>query len=130
MPYICSGGSAQDNCTPLPATEPDTEVTCDNGLDDDCDGLIDGNDPDCNVCVPDEDPETTLCFDGNDNDCDGQTDCSDTSCDGALGAPTTCGVGACQASGTSSHHSAARTDQELPASDTGNGQGSNKSVSE
>jgi hypothetical protein len=95
----CSGGNEVDNCSPLPADEPGGEVTCDNGLDDDCDGLTDLNDPDCNVCVPDEDPEATLCFDGNDNDCDGQTDCSDTSCDGALGAATTCGVGACQANG-------------------------------
>lgn len=31
------------------ATEPGTELTCDDGADNDCDGLIDGADPDCGV---------------------------------------------------------------------------------
>ena len=43
----CQSGDLSNSCTPLPATEPGTEVTCDNGLDDDCDGLADGADPDC-----------------------------------------------------------------------------------
>lgn len=43
----CQSGDLSDSCTPLPATEPGTEVTCDNGLDDDCDGLADSADPDC-----------------------------------------------------------------------------------
>jgi spore coat protein A len=51
------------------------------------------------ACVADETPEQS-CFDGNDNDCDTLTDCADTAdCEGALGAPTNCGVGACQSAG-------------------------------
>jgi len=44
---ICSGGSAVDNCSPLPATEPGTEITCNDGLDNDCDGDTDAGDADC-----------------------------------------------------------------------------------
>jgi hypothetical protein len=81
--------------------EPGTEVTCDDGNDNDCDGLIDAADPDCQVCVPDETPEQS-CFDGNDNDCDTLTDCADLAdCDGVSdpARPTTCGVGACASTG-------------------------------
>ena len=85
-------------CTP---DEPGAEVTCDDGNDNDCDGLIDAADPDCQVCVPDETPEQS-CFDGSDNDCDTLTDCNDlTDCDGVSdpARPTTCGVGACASTG-------------------------------
>jgi hypothetical protein len=79
--------------------EPGTEVTCNDGQDNDCDGLIDTADPDCQVCVPDETPEQS-CFDGNDNDCDELIDCADTAdCEGAIGAPTSCGVGICASTG-------------------------------
>jgi hypothetical protein len=40
--YVCTSGSQQ--CTDF--TGPSVEI-CDNGLDDDCDGWIDGLDPDC-----------------------------------------------------------------------------------
>ncbi|UCH82232.1 MAG: multicopper oxidase domain-containing protein [Nitrospiraceae bacterium] len=51
------------------------------------------------ACVPDETPEQS-CFDGNNNDCDTLTDCADIAdCDGAIGAPTTCGIGVCAATG-------------------------------
>lgn len=44
----CRNGTLEEIiCTPLPATEPGTELTCDDGLDNDCDGLTDLNDPDC-----------------------------------------------------------------------------------
>jgi hypothetical protein len=44
----CSNGTLiEATCTPLPATEPGSESTCDDGLDNDCDGLTDANDPDC-----------------------------------------------------------------------------------
>ena len=45
-----ANGTLEDTCTPLPATEPGMEMTCDNGLDDDFDGLTDMNDPDCMAC--------------------------------------------------------------------------------
>ena len=41
---------------------------CDNGIDDDGNGLVDGDDPDC---VP---PPSEICGDGIDNDGDGQVD--------------------------------------------------------
>jgi spore coat protein A len=109
----CSGGNEVDNCTPLPATEPGGEVTCDNGLDDDCDGLTDANDPDCNVCVPTE-PTEVSCFNGLDDDCDAAVDCSDTNCNGALGAPTSCGVGACSATGNLTCSGGSETDSCTP----------------
>ncbi|MDX1697793.1 MAG: multicopper oxidase family protein, partial [Thiohalobacterales bacterium] len=91
-PDYCANDCDPNACQP---TEPGTEVTCDDGQDNDCDGLIDAADPDCQVCVPDETPEQSF-FDGNDNDCDELVDCAVTGdCEGAPGAPTTCGVGAC-----------------------------------
>ncbi|MGR3311482.1 MAG: hypothetical protein ACUZ77_12015 [Candidatus Brocadiales bacterium] len=53
---------------------------CDNGIDDDEDGLIDCNDPDCNcnlACAP---PTETDCTNGVDDDCDGLVDCADPDC--------------------------------------------------
>ena len=35
----CSGGVEGDNCTPGDPTEPGTEVSCGDGLDNDCDGI-------------------------------------------------------------------------------------------
>jgi hypothetical protein len=40
---ICVGGATQNTCTP---GTPSAEI-CDDGLDNDCDGLTDGADPDC-----------------------------------------------------------------------------------
>jgi spore coat protein A len=47
----CTGRAQDDTCVPLPATEPGTELTCNDGLDNDCDGLTDSADPDCQVGV-------------------------------------------------------------------------------
>jgi hypothetical protein len=47
----CTGGTQVDTCAPLPATEPGTELTCDDGLDNDCDGQTDAADSDCQVGV-------------------------------------------------------------------------------
>jgi hypothetical protein len=66
----CSGGCV--------VTE-DPEVSCSDGVDNDCDGYTDGADPDCGGCVPTEDPEVS-CSDGVDNDCDGLTDGADPDC--------------------------------------------------
>ncbi len=104
-------------CTPTPEA-------CTDGVDNDCDSLVDCDDPDCSadpdcqVCTPI--PEN--CTDGSDNDCDGMVDCDDQDCannpacdvcvpepeicnsvdddcdgsiDEALG-QTTCGIGECQ----------------------------------
>jgi hypothetical protein len=60
----------------------DPETTCNDGLDNDCDGDYDCTDSDCAadpacICVPD--PE--ICDDGIDNDCDELVDCDDPDCD-------------------------------------------------
>ena len=110
-PDYCQNDCDPNACTP---DEPGTEVTCDDGNDNDCDGLIDGADPDCQVCVPDETPEQS-CFDGNDNDCDEQIDCADTAdCEGAIGALTTCGVGACESTGNVTCSGGAQSDTCTP----------------
>lgn len=53
----------------------ETEI-CDDGIDNDNDGLVDCDDNDCaDTCQPPTDPE--ICDDGIDNDGDGKTDCDD-----------------------------------------------------
>ena len=41
----CVGGADCDDTDP--AVNPGADEVCDNGIDDDCDGLVDGQDPDC-----------------------------------------------------------------------------------
>src|SRR5574341_1035388 len=89
------------------------ETICNDGIDNNGDGLIDCADPDCNlqpcktsggaagtcsasvcvaaVCTPTETTETT-CNDGVDNDCNGFTDCADAACDGKQCGPTATSV--------------------------------------
>lgn len=50
---------------------------CDNGWDDDGDGLVDCDDLDCRAVGPCPDE---LCYDAVDNDGDGMTDCEDPDC--------------------------------------------------
>ncbi len=75
------------------------EVSCSDGVDNDCDGLIDAADPDCGpVCVPNE-PVEASCSDGVDNDCDGLTDGADPDCSppnppsGLIATPGSSGAG-------------------------------------
>jgi len=139
-PFCCGNGGknpigcgvdasddTESNCnndcgTPPPACVPTetTEVTCDDGQDNDCDGLTDAADPDCQICVPDETSEAS-CFDGTDNDCDLAVDCSDTDCEGATGDATSCGEGVCAATGNLSCSGGAEVDSctPLPATELG-----------
>ena len=59
----------------MPAPE-----VCGNGVDDDCDRLIDCADPVCSTapacCVA----SAEICDNGRDDDCDARSDCSDTDC--------------------------------------------------
>jgi len=89
------------------------ETVCNDGLDNNGDGLTDCADPDCDLqvcktaagaagtcsagacvaaaCVPTQTPETT-CNDGIDNDCQNGADCADTACDGKQCGPTATSV--------------------------------------
>jgi len=67
----------------------------------------------CTPLPPQENNEVS-CFDGLDNDCNAQTDCADANCDGALGAPTTCGVGVCAATGNLTCSGGAEVDTCTP----------------
>lgn len=89
------------------------ETICNDGLDNNGDGLADCADPDCDLqvcktaagaagtcsagacvaaaCVPTQTPETT-CNDGIDNDCQNGADCADTACDGKQCGPTATSV--------------------------------------
>jgi hypothetical protein len=58
----------------------DPEATCDDGQDNDCDGLTDDTDSDCGGCVPTGNEKGKKCSDGLDNDCDGLTDGADPDC--------------------------------------------------
>ena len=64
------------------------ETSCEDGLDNDCDGAIDEADSDCDPggeCVPVEIGEELSCDDGQDYDCDGATDRADDDCVSDLG---------------------------------------------
>jgi hypothetical protein len=70
---VCSAGV----CQGMPgACCPSYELSCTNGVDDDCDGLVDRDDPDCQ-CFPE--PEWK-CSNGRDEDCDGLVDYADPDC--------------------------------------------------
>lgn len=60
----------------------DTAPGCQNGLDDDGDGLVDAADPGCESALDDDESgvQPTSCSDGADNDRDGWTDGADPDC--------------------------------------------------
>jgi hypothetical protein len=63
------------------AVNPGAKENCFNGIDDDCNDLVDAQDPACGGCVQTVDIERgKACSDGVDNDCNGFTDCDDASC--------------------------------------------------
>ena len=83
-----------------PNINPGKPEVCGDGIDNDCDGLIDCDDPDCQIdndgdgifappCGNDCDDtnpninpgKPEVCGDGIDNDCDGLIDCDDPDCD-------------------------------------------------
>ena len=74
--------SGLDMCVSRPRS---TTETCDNGLDDDCDGRVDCDDtecratPDCSMCMPIAAREI-FCADMRDYDCDMRFDCDDPDC--------------------------------------------------
>jgi hypothetical protein len=92
----CNGVDDGTGC----ASEQLTPESCANGIDDDCDALIDCQDPDCMTdaaCRPVM-PACTpqfpffvelICNDSVDNDCDGRVDCDDPDCR----RPGSCGCG-------------------------------------
>jgi hypothetical protein len=91
---VCVTPNQVDNCTPLsPSAEgPFGSPTCADGIDNDCDGATDAADPDCQA-------PAEICDNGLDDNGNGLIDCADPQCEGFVGAPTTCGVGACAATG-------------------------------
>lgn len=108
VPSACGNGTCDDQedvCScPSDCGTPAPESECTDGVDNDCDTLVDCDDPDCagdaactcdddGVCETDEDqcncpfdcgdpPSNEAdCSDGLDEDCDGDVDCDDADCD-------------------------------------------------
>ena len=72
---ICEPG---EQCVCLDDCPLDPEAgNCEDGIDNDCDGLTDCEDPDCQSVDPEID-----CHDGIDNDYDCNVDCDDKDCEG------------------------------------------------
>jgi hypothetical protein len=91
---VCQTPDQVDTCTPgTPGAEgPFNDASCNDGIDNDCDDLTDAADPDC--AAPPE-----ICDNGIDDNLNGLTDCADPQCDNFVYGATSCGVGACEATG-------------------------------
>jgi hypothetical protein len=91
---VCATPNQLDSCEPgTPGAEgPFGSATCTDGIDNDCDGLTDADDPDCEAP-----PE--VCDNGVDDNGNGLVDCADPQCDNFVYGATSCGVGACAATG-------------------------------
>jgi hypothetical protein len=70
--FVGSRGVVQLLRASVPCTG--TEQFCDDGWDNDCDGLVDAADPDCAGKIPER------CTNGIDDDGDGLVDCADPDC--------------------------------------------------
>ena len=76
-----------------------TEVSCGDGLDNDCDGVADCDDPDCVGAPPLCDVTVEICTNMVDNDGDGQIACGDIDCRGPF-APPNCQLERCGPGGS------------------------------
>lgn len=120
---VCETDEDRCNCPGDCGAAPSSENKCNDGTDNDCDGLADCDDADCTadaacfvagcgngVCETDETicncasdcgsppSSETSCKNGSDDDCDGAVDCADADCaTDAICAPDPCGDGVCDA---------------------------------
>jgi len=85
-----ASGASGNGILTLNAVIPAAEV-CDDGLDNDVDGLVDCFDPDCAADPLCFEGDEASCSDGIDNDVDGLTDCADPDCGGTA----VCGTEIC-----------------------------------
>ena len=121
LPGICAdgtnvcqnGGQVCNQNQPAGTEGPFGDATCGDGLDNDCDGLTDGNDPDCT-------PVPEICDDGIDNNGNGLVDCADPDCDGFTGGACDTGnSGICAAGTTACRQLQEFCDQNQPAGTEG-----------
>ncbi len=107
--FVCQNlGQVCEQNQPAGIEGPFGNATCEDGLDNDCDGLTDAADPDC-------DPVPEICDDGVDNSGNGLVDCADPACDGFVnGACDTGNEGICAAGTTACRELQQFCDQNEP----------------